>query len=66
MAWVKFTTTFWHRFTPQMKRRYPAGTIQNVPREVASKAVADGFAIRMKKPSKAADPEVDNAEAGRG
>lgn len=65
MAWVKFTAEHWHRFNAQMKRRYLAGQVLNVPAPVARKAIADGHAVAMRKPSKTAKPEPADDELVR-
>lgn len=63
MAWVKFTALHWHRFNGQVKRRYLPGEVMNVRAHIAKKAIADGHAIAMRKPSKTAKPEPANGEA---
>ena len=63
MAWVRFTETHWHRFNAQVKRRYVAGQVLNVPAPVARKAIAEGHAVAMRKPSKTAVPEPADGKA---
>jgi hypothetical protein len=65
--WVKFTDTHWHRFTRQMKRRFLAGDVVNVPAKVGQAAIDAGRAVKMKKLTRHSSPEVDDgAETGRG
>jgi hypothetical protein len=60
--WVRFTSEHWHRFTPQMKRRYPKDTVANVRKAVAEKAIAQGHAVAMRKRSRHAKPEPIDGE----
>lgn len=60
--WVKFTEIHRHRFTRQMMRKFMPGEVRNIPTAVAEKAIADGHAVKMKRPSKSSVAEVDDGE----
>lgn len=56
MAWVRFTANFDFKPIKMQTTAYLAGMVANVTTRCAAEAVAAGKAVRLKKPSKAAEP----------
>ncbi len=62
--WVRFTDEFWFRYSPYVKKRYPAGTVAQVTTRCGEAAIAQDKAVRMKKGKRGAEPvEVTDGEA---
>lgn len=58
--WVRFTSDFDFKPTPQSTVAYKAGMVANVTRACATLAVVAGKAVRIKRDRKDAGAEIDN------
>lgn len=65
MPWVRFTADFDFKPMPAVTYGYRAGHVGNVTTPCATAAVAAGKAVRMKKPSKQAQPVEVSGDDGR-
>lgn len=60
--WVKFTSSFDWKPTPQTLLAFLPGMVKNVPTPCANEAIKAGAAIKMRKPHKKAEPHVDQGD----